>query len=293
MTSTTDPAGHQTLISYADSYSDGIYHASCAYPTTITDPDGNSSLVQYNFDFGAVTQKQGPSPNAGQARPQQNFTYDSAARVTRVSNSVDSGYTKYVYGPTYLQTYTTVNNIADEGYSIQFFDGAGRGYYSASINPGTIGGFRGVTTVYDVMGRVWQKSNPTEVTSGSYPTGEDVGGWLYTVQTYDWKSRPLVATNPDRTSRSASYYGCGCAGGQVATMTDEVGRQGRVTQDVLGRIAKKEVLNTDGTTYSTTSNTYNPRDQVMRLRQYQGNDQSSTYRDTAMAYDGHGAAAIS
>ena len=51
------------------------------------------------------------------------------------------------------------------------------------------------------------------------------------------------------------------------TMTDEVGRQQRVTADVLGRVLKTEILNTDGTTYATTTNTYNVRDQITnRLR---------------------------
>src|SRR4029077_19278584 len=39
---------------------------------------------------------------------------------------------------------------------------------------------------------------------------------------------------------------------------------------------------------STTKNTYNARDQVTSIRQYQGADSSTTFQDTLMSYDGHG-----
>src|SRR6185436_291513 len=94
--------------------------------------------------------------------------------------------------------------------------------------------FSGQKMVYDIMGRVIKTSNPTETTAGGPPsqwatTGDDAGtGWIYTEQTYDWKGRPLVTTNPSLTSnpaetttRQISYSGCGCAGGEVATITEE------------------------------------------------------------------------
>jgi YD repeat-containing protein len=57
---------------------------------------------------------------------------------------------------------------------------------------------------------------------------------------------------------------------------------------VLGRTAKTEVLNWNGTVYSTTANTFDARDQITLVRQYQGSDQSGVYQDTTMSYDGHG-----
>lgn len=53
---------------------------------------------------------------------------------------------------------------------------------------------------------------------------DDDTGWLCTQQTYDWKGRPLITTNTDGTQSSAAYDGCGCAGGEVVTLTDEVER---------------------------------------------------------------------
>ena len=43
-----------------------------------------------------------------------------------------------------------------------------------------------------------------------------------------------------------------------------------------------------GSVYSSVVNTYNARDQVTLVRQFQGTDSSSVYQDTVMSYDGHG-----
>jgi hypothetical protein len=51
------------------------------------------------------------------------------------------------------------------------------------------------------MGRVWQQSNPTEINSAWLVSGDDAAGIYYTQQTYDWKGRPLVTTNPDCTTK--------------------------------------------------------------------------------------------
>ena len=126
---------------------------------------------------------------------------------------------------------------------------------SASDHPGSTGGFRGQLVLYNNMGRVVKQSNPTETTATGIPAqwadaGDDaVSGWLYTQQTYDWKGRPLVTTNPDATTKQASYGGCGCAGGEVVTLTDEgtlvsgvaKKRQQKIYSDVLGRTVKTEV----------------------------------------------------
>jgi YD repeat-containing protein len=47
-------------------------------------------------------------------------------------------------------------------------------------------------------------------------------------------------------------------------------------------------LNWNGSVYSTTANSYNARDQITLVRQYQGADTSGVYQDTTMTYDGYG-----
>ena len=294
---TTDPAGHQSNVTYADAFSDSVNRNTFAYPTTLTDADGFNSYVQYNFDFGATTRTQSPAP-AGQSQGAiQTMTYNNLGQLERTTTTNNGAYKRFWYGTDYVASYATVNNVADESYSIEVVDGLGRVIGAAANHPGSTGGYRLVNTIYDQMGRAWKTSNPFEANSSWIPTGDDAAGIYYTQQTYDWRGRPLVTTNPDLTTREASYGGCGCAGGQVVTLTDEGTIDGGVAKrrqqknysDVLGRTVKTEILNwQNGTVYSATVNTYNARDQVTQVRQYAGPEGSATYQDTTMTYDGYG-----
>src|SRR6185503_19477243 len=197
----------------------------------------------------------------------------------------------------YTASYATVNNVADEAFSIAVVDGVGRVIGAATNHPGSHGGYSLVSTIYDQMGRASKVSNPTEVTSSWVPDGDDAAGIYYTQHTYDWKGRPLITTNPDGTTKEISYAGCGCAGGEVATYLDEgtivagvaKRRKQKVYSDVLGRIVKTEIFTwQDGGIDATTVQTYNPRDQLTQVRQYSGPETSSTFQDTAITYDGFG-----
>ncbi|HUS12459.1 MAG TPA: PKD domain-containing protein, partial [Pyrinomonadaceae bacterium] len=302
-----DPLSHHTTLSYVDSFSDGNNaRNTLAYPKTVTNADGYSSTLIYNFDFGAVTRKQTPQPNTIQniPGPVQTMAYDAAGRLDRMTSTVNNAYTRYVYGPNYVQTFASVNNVADEAYSNTVFDGLGRTVVSASNHPGSDGGYSAVNTIYDAMARTVKQSNPTETDGSWIPSGDDVynavtgeGGWRYTQQTYDWKGRPLVTTNQDGTTKEASYRGCGCAGGEVVTLTDEgtidagvlKRRQQKIYSDVLGRTVKTELLNWQGgSVYSTSVNSYNARDQITLARQYQGPEADNIYQQTTMTYDGYG-----
>jgi YD repeat-containing protein len=287
---TQDAASHRINLSYSDSFSDGNNgRGTLAYPTTLTDADGYSSYVQYNYDFGGRMRVQGPPPANQSIGIVQAFTYDNAVRLQQVTTANNNAYTRYVYGPNYTQSFSTVNNIADDAYSVQVFDGAGRVFAAATNHPGSVGGYSAVYSIHDVMGRVFKQSNPTEITGGWAPTGDDGAGWIFTQQTYDWKGRPLLTTHlTDGTTKQASYSTCGCAGSDVVTLTDEVGRQQKVYSDVLGRTAKTEVLNWDGTVYSTRVLAYNARDQITSAKQYQGADWSGIYQEVSETYDGYG-----
>ncbi len=317
--STTDPRNHTVAISYADAFAaDGTTletgrPLSLAYPTSVTDADNYTSRVRYNYDFGAATWKQTPLPNTTQdlPGPEQKFTYDSFGRLERVTNLVNNAYTRTEYPASQnrVDTYTTIQEGMGEAHSFQVMDGYGHGIASASDHPGSPGGFSGQLVLYDKLGRAIKSSNPTETTASGTPTqwaatGDDqTAGWLYTSQTYDWKGRRLVTTNTDGTTKEASYAGCGCAGGQVTTLTDEgtidggvaKRRQQKVYADVLGRTIKTEVLNWQGpSVYSTTINSYNARDQITFANAYQGEPStdgscpSGTCQQVALTYDGYG-----
>lgn len=120
--------------------------------------------------------------------------------------------------------------------------------------------------------------------------GDDAAGYQYNNPAeYDWQGRPRKTYNMDGTYKEASYSGCGCAGGEVVTLTDEMNRQQKVYSDVLGRQWKTESLNWDGSVYSAMTNTFNARDQVTVLRQWAGAENGGgAYQDTSMSYDGYG-----
>jgi YD repeat-containing protein len=288
-----DPLGHQARMIYTDSFSDSNDRNTLAYPTEMKDADNPSfsSRVQYNYDFGAVTRAQDLKEMAVVS------IYDSIGRVERVRNEANGAYTRYVYAPDHLsaQSFTTINDLSSEFHKITYFDGHGRTRIAASEHPGSTGGYKAQRYEYDVMGRPVRQSNPTEVNGSWEPVGDDEG-WWWTNQAYNWQGRPTVFTNQEGIPRSIDYEGCGCAGGQSVTSTDEVGRRQKAFYDVLGRVSKTQTLNMDGTVYSTTVNTYNGRDQVTRVREFKGagpaaGDEScptGVCQETLMSYDGHG-----
>ncbi|HEX6044941.1 MAG TPA: DUF4157 domain-containing protein [Pyrinomonadaceae bacterium] len=313
--SATDASTHTLQISYADSFSDNNNSRNTfAYPTTVTDPDGYTATSKYNFDFGALTYNRTPQPNVitNTPGPEQTFTFDGVGRLQQVTNVVNNAHVRFVYTNLLrVDTYVTIQEGLDEAHSFRITDGAGRVIGTASDHPGSIGGFSGTRMLYDVMGRVIKTSNPTETSASGTPfqwttAGDDAAaGWIYTEQTYDWKGRPLVTTYPsvtgnpaDTTTKTASYSGCGCAGGQVVTVTDEgtidagtpKRRQKKIYSDVLGRTVKAETLNWEGgSVYSATVNTYNVRDQITAITEYAGPvGGGTTSQVTSMTYDGYG-----
>ena len=70
-----------------------------------------------------------------------------------------------------------------------------------------------------------------------------------------------------------TYGGCGCAGGAVVTTTDEVGRQQRLTRDAYldstTQVDKAELLNANGTTYSTTVTRYKSNERKAYVWEFQ------------------------
>ena len=276
-----DALGHQTSISYTDAFSDNVNRNTFAYPTTITDAGGFQRLAKYNFDFGAITWQQTPSPNSGQTAPSELISYDSAIRPQQVLNNVTGAKVRWEYADNggSVSTFTTIINSSTEAFSAQFFDGAGRFRATTTDHPGSTGLYRSQYLIFDNMGRVVQQSNPEEVTAGWVLTGDD-SSWIITTQAYDWKGRPTVTTLPDNSTRENEYGGCGCAGGEVTTIRDEQGRRRKLTMDVLGRLKQVDELNWNQTVYATTVYTYNVRDQLTLINQ-EGLTRS-------FAYDGFG-----
>ena len=286
-----------STFSYGDPFSDGSNHNAFAYPTTATDPDNNNATVQYNYDMGVPFRVQGPPPanpsNSNQPYSQwatHKTYYDQTGRTIRAVNEFNGAYQSFYHDANYVLSWATINNVADEALSLKYFDGHGRNFASLTNHPNSTGGYIGQWTIYDVLGRGSSQSTPTEINGSWQAVGDDAtsdGSFpRWAQQTYDWKNRPLVTTNTDGTQKSESYDGCGCAGA-VVTLQDEVGRTEKIYSDVLGRITKTETYN-GSSIYATTTNTYNVRDQIEQITQYDGAAGSSTHQDTTMSFDGYG-----
>jgi YD repeat-containing protein len=308
MVRSQDPLLHANQILYQDSFSnDGISnnpapYVTMAYPTTIFDADKKASATKYNYDLGFATSQQDPKG------AQQTTEYDKAGRTKQVTNQVNGAYTRFVYplNQTVVNKFTTFQQQQGEAYSATVVDGNGRVRAMANDFPGSTGQYRGQFKFYDVLGRAVRSTNPTEMNYSWSAAGDDYAGWHASTQTYDWKGRPLVTTNTDGTLKQASYGGCGCAGGEVVTLTDEgtidagvaKRRQQKIYSDSLGRATKTEIQNWQGgSVYSATVNTFNARDQITLVRQFAGapptdpNDLScptGNCQKSVMTYDGYG-----
>jgi YD repeat-containing protein len=327
----------EVRIDYADSFSDNNNsRGTFAYPTTVIDPDNFYSTTKYNFDFGSITYRQTPPPNATAqpspsptpVGPAQTFSYDNLGRLERTTSLVNNAYTRYQYPANNIRVETFSTLVANKGeaYSFTILDGFGRRIANASDHPATTGTsarFDVQRLAYDVMGRVIKTSNLAETSAvGDDPAqwqlveGDAGSNWqsLYTQYIYDWKGRPKITTNTDGTTKSVTYEGCGCAGGEVVTLNDEgtivngvtKTRQKKIYSDVLGRTVKTEVWNFDGTgpggvgrsLYSTTVTNYNVRDQASLIRQFKGaaptnyvtdlSCPTGTCQKSELTYDGYG-----
>ena len=305
-------------IAYTDSFNDDTGRNTYAYPTTLTDPAGYSSMVKYRYDIGANVWAQSPDLDAVTAGKVTARVFDALGRLERQALIGSGGaYTRYEYPTNQIQsrvysTVTDVNNngadAADEVLTETWTDGAGRVRQSRTPFSFDGGGatqtWSGTITEYDVLGRVKRSTVPTEVDSNWALAGDDAvrNTWLWNSQEYDWKGRVTKEINSDGTFKTIDYEGCGCAGGQKTTVKGEeivekdwqgntTANLGKRTQkiyaDLLGRTWKTEVLNWDGAAvYLTTVNTFNGRDQILTSTRTEA--ASNLSQITTLEYDGHG-----
>ena len=210
--------------------------------------------------------------------------------------SIRYSQTRYAYGTdhNWTQNWTTVNNLSEETWVLSLLDGVSRERITISEHPTSQGGLKAAYRVFDVMGRVSEWSNVIEVNGSWAPYGDDAAGYPYSRQAFDWKGRPTITTNQDGTTKQVSYEGCGCAGSDVVTITDEgtlvsgtlKQRKQMIYRDVFGREVKSELYDWDNNVYATTTNVYNVRDQATTTTRQQGSGGASQV--TTFGYDGHG-----
>jgi YD repeat-containing protein len=308
-------------IDYADNFNTNGNPTTYAYPTKVYDPAGNYSQAKYRYDIGANVWAKSPAPAGNTTGKETTREFDSVGRPLKETLVNNGAYTRYEYPTNGIQSkvFSTIvdtdsdgADTDDEVLSESWMDGAGRVRMARAEHPESEGGYAGYMIEYDILGRAFRQTVPTEVNSSWNPAGDDYRGmtgsnynWLWNTIEFDWKGRttrtiPSDSTGSDGKDSLISYVGCGCAGGQVTTFQgpsvprdDQPNTNARRVQksydDVLGRTYKSETYQWDGTTaYTTTINTFNGRDQVTLSRQYAGTSSSTTYQDTIATFDGHG-----
>jgi YD repeat-containing protein len=313
-----DPLNRTVKTSYLDKFEDGTPRNTFAYPTKLTDPNGNFSQVKYRYDIGANVWAKSPTVdgNAANSGKETVREFDTIGRPTKETLVNTGAYTRYEYPTNGVQSkfYSTITDtngngadVVDEVMSESWADGAGRVRRARTEHPNSTGGWMGSITEYNILGQVRRSTVPTEITvpnvnnpdtwaaAGDDQRGYNSSGqpiWLWMKHEYDWKGRPTKETNTDGTFKSFSYTGCGCAGGQVTTIEGEQLAEGRRTQkiysDILGREYKSEVLDWQGNVYKTNLNFYDARDQIKVSREVAGIETSSDFRETTATFDGFG-----
>ncbi len=309
-------------IGYADDFNGsvpavgGVPVSTHAYPTSFTDPAGNSSTVEYRFDIGANVWAKSPHLNPTTPGKETTRVYDDKGRIQKETIVNNGGaYTRYEYptNGTQSQVFSTIIDAdndgagtADEVLREAWSDGAGRVVKARTEHPGSLGGWSAVKTEYDILGRVHRQSVPTEVDAGWAPSGDDLARqWVWNTTEYDWMGRtkrsiPSDSTGTDGKDTLISYEGCGCAGGLKTTVLgplvprddlpgSNARRKLKIYEDILGRRTMTETFAWDGTTvHSTVSNLFNGRDQVVKSTRYAGGTSSTTSQDTTATFDGYG-----
>jgi YD repeat-containing protein len=186
---------------------------------------------------------------------------------TTISYS-DDGYT-----PTVTTTTDILATPAVQKAVTSTMDGLGRTFLT-NVQDGTSTGIN-VSTTYDGLSRIYQKSNPYNSTSD--PT---YGQYTYT---YDPLSRIIQIDNPDispHTFNTTIYSGNG------ATYTDEDGHKWTRTYDAFGRLAQVLEPNSANVPTFATTYTYDALNDLKTVTQNGDTNSGSTPHIRQFSYTG-------
>lgn len=284
---TLDVSGHTVTFNVWDNLANkpsvGETHAMVS---DVTDPDGYKNGGQYNWYNGLPAQNYHLKASNGAQENNVTYGYDTADRVTAV-NRPDGGVTTRSYWDNWLAVAEYIKIDATQTrYSFIAFDGSGNTRWTGGDHPdGASGKYSIQKYVYDNLGRTSQVSNTTAIDGNYNPIDDDVTlGYLYTTTTYDKLDRPTVVTRPDNNTVQISYTGCGCAGGQTVTVTDERSKKRKQVYDYYGRLAEAHELDGSSNTYSKAVYSYDVRDLLQTIAQYNG---GTAHQDRTFVYDGY------
>jgi RHS repeat-associated protein len=268
MLTSKDPAGNQTLLSYADNFSDGINRNTLAYLTQTTLPSTGSpsvshvSKTKYDPNTGLQTATWDLNNN------QTTYTYDSLLRILQL-NYPDGGQTTYSYSsPTSISENITLS--ASQTLSeATLLDGLGR--FSQRQVTSDPAGTTMTDAGYDANGLFASISNPHRATSASTDG---------TIQMkYDALGRIVSLTQADGNIIQQTYSN------SCITATDEASKVRMTCVDALGRTTSTFEPDATGALNWETDTTYDALNDTTRITQKGGAD-SSQWRVSTYSYDG-------
>jgi RHS repeat-associated protein len=222
---------------------------------TETDENTQSTIISYDPETLSVGQVDFPDGGQTSYTYSNALTADSAGRYHShavMTKKLDS--TRYVD-------------------SKMYFDG--RGDMTQSFDSYTsTNGWSVVDIEYDAMGRAYRSSNPYYCTT-SYGTCSINPSGIWTTETFDVLGRITQVTMPrgDDSSPSATTTMQFTYDGEVATTTDQAGKQRRHVVDALGRTIRLHEpissgsLGTVSSPHQETTYTYDVLDNLVKITQ--------------------------
>ena len=257
--SSTDPAGHTTTFSYADSWANTTCTPSggnaAAYVATITNALSQRSASQYNSCTGTVASVTDANNQV------TSFTYDYLGRLLQ-QTAPDTGQTTVTYADTAIPpTATTSVKLTGSASATSevVYDGLGRVIQSQTTSDP--GGTDYVDTTYDPLGRAYTVSNPYR--------SKNEGTYGVTTYKYDALGRVESVTDPDGNAAATSYSG------NCATVSDEQGKQKESCSDALGRLT--EVIEDPSGLNYQTAYIYDALNDLTSVMQSNSRPRSFTY----------------
>lgn len=180
-----------------------VYDFNTGLPTSATDANGQTSVIEYNDALLRPTKV--TAPNGQQNITEYGAGTSAATRFVKVRTQIDATNWK-------------------EGYS--WYDGLGRTVKSQSVaSTGDVF----TETEYDQMGRAKRSSNPHRANETIY----------WTENTYDDLGRVTKVKTPDNAEVNTAYLlGTGTTVGTVVTVTDQASKQRRSITNGLGQLTR-------------------------------------------------------
>jgi RHS repeat-associated protein len=238
----TDPCGTQAgIAAHTWTYAYSLTNAG-AYPTTITNPLGQSFQYRYDFSSGALTSATDPNSQTTTAtyvlnRPTQ-VNYSDGGSISFCYTDVGgSGSTCSKGSPPYSIVTTQVISGSIKKTTTNLYDGFGRPSQT-QLNSDPSGVDYTLTT-YDALERKSQVYNPTRCSSITTNCGETT--WGYATTNYDALDRVISVVEQDGSSVSTGYGippASGSSSRYCTAVTDEAGHLRTSCSDGLGRLTE-------------------------------------------------------